>query len=84
MAGFVINNFFLLQTMFFLSLKGVKTRNKVFSSAQEAKLLTGLPDALWCMQGVTEDALMPEASKAMNHLSGPVQNHTLHLVFTAV
>ena len=45
-------------------------------------LLTGLPDALWCRKGVAEDAFMPEASKAMDHLSSPVQNHTLHLVLT--
>ena len=47
-------------------------------------LLTGLPDALRGRQGVTEDALVPEASKTMDHFSSPVQNHTLHLVLTVV
>lgn len=59
------------------------TRIEDFFSA-EGKLLTGLPDALWCRQGVTEDALMPEASKTMDHLSSTVQDHTLHLIFTVV
>lgn len=47
-------------------------------------LLTGLPDTLRCRQGVAEDAFMPEPSKAMDHLSSVVQNHTLNLVLTAV
>lgn len=50
----------------------------------QERLLTRFPDALWCMQGITKDALMPEASKTMNHLSSLVQNHTLHLVLTVV
>lgn len=47
-------------------------------------ILTWLPDALWCRQGVTEDALVPQASEAMDHLSSPVQNHTLDLVLAVV
>lgn len=54
------------------------------ATGQKVKLLTGLPDALWRRQGVTEDALMPEASKTMDHLSSTVQDHTLHLIFTVV
>lgn len=54
------------------------------SIKRKVLLLTGLPDALWCRQGVTEDALMPQASEAMDHLSSPVQNHTLDLVLTVV
>lgn len=46
--------------------------------------LTGFPDALWGGQGVAEDALVPEASKTMHHLSGPVQNHALDLVLSVV
>lgn len=47
-------------------------------------LLTRLPDALGGRQGVAEDAFVPEASEAMNHLSSLVQNHTLNLVLAAV
>lgn len=48
------------------------------------RLLTGLPDALWCRQGVAENALVPQASKAMDHLSSPVQNHPLDLILAVV
>lgn len=65
----------LFQTMLFVveRKKGVQER-----------LLTRFPDALWRMQRITEDALVPQASKTMNHLSGLVQDHALHLVLTVV
>lgn len=46
--------------------------------------LTGLPDALWCREGITEDAFVPEASKTMDDLSSLIQNHTLHFILTVI
>lgn len=48
------------------------------------RTLTRLPDAFGCWQGVTEDALVPEAAEPVDHFASPVQDDTLHLVFTVV
>lgn len=47
-------------------------------------MLTWLPEALRGGEGVTEDALMPEAPEPVHHLPTLVQHLALHLILVGI